>query len=228
METMQTGNISRQTNVHKVQMNFNEFRQLAQRLISDNEKKYALICMTISNINFINSVFGATVDNEVLEYVMNTIIRNISSAAAVSRFSTESFIIITDYSEKNDIIHMLDSVSKDVKACKSAEEYEFSIDILSSIYVFDENNNNMEVNNITDNLFVSLRHSDITTGYFFYDSSVHEKMSKELEIVRSVDDAIKNNEFHIYLQPQHYLQHEDRVLSAEALVRWIKKDGKMV
>lgn len=228
METMQTGNISGQTNVHKVQMNFNEFRQLAQRLISDNEKKYALICMTISNINFINSVFGATVDNEVLEYVMNTIIRNISSAAAVSRFSTESFIIITDYSEKNDIIHMLDSVSKDVKACKSAEEYEFSIDILSSIYVFDEYNNNMEVNNIADNLFVSLRHSDITTGYFFYDSSVHEKMSKELEIVRSVDDAIKNNEFHIYLQPQHYLQHEDRVLSAEALVRWIKKDGKMV
>ena len=228
METMQTGNISGQANVHRVEMNFKEFRQYAQSLISDKEKKYALICMTISNINFINNVFGATVDNEVLEYVMNTIIRNISSASAVSRFSTESFIIISDYSEKNDIINMLDSVSQDAKTCKSSEEYGFSIDILSSIYVFDENTHNLSVDNIADNLFVSLRHSDINSGYFFYDSSVHEKMSKELEIVRSVDEAIKNNEFHIYLQPQHYLQQEDRVLSAEALVRWIKKDGTMV
>ena len=55
METMQTGNISGQNNVHKAIMNFNEFRQFAQCLISDDEKKYALICMTISNINFINS-----------------------------------------------------------------------------------------------------------------------------------------------------------------------------
>lgn len=50
----------------------------------------------------------------------------------------------------------------------------------------------------------------------------------EADILKSVDEAIENGEFQIYLQPQHYLQHEDSILSAEALIRWIKKDGTII
>ena len=43
-----------------------------------------------------------------------------------------------------------------------------------------------------------------------------------------MNSALENNEFHVYLQPQHYIQEENIILSAEALVRWIKPDGTVI
>ena len=49
----------------------------------------------------------------------------------------------------------------------------------------------------------------------------------EKNIVESIKNAIENKELHAYYQPQ-FDAITGRIISAEALVRWIKREGEVV
>jgi EAL domain-containing protein (putative c-di-GMP-specific phosphodiesterase class I) len=61
----------------------------------------------------------------------------------------------------------------------------------------------------------------------FFDDNARGKLLAEEEIEKNMYDALKNNEFIMYLQPK-YRAKEETVSGAEALVRWHNQDGKMV
>ena len=47
------------------------------------------------------------------------------------------------------------------------------------------------------------------------------------ELINNVKEAMKNGELQAYYQPQ-YDSITNRLKSAEALVRWVKKDGTVI
>ena len=53
----------------------------------------------------------------------------------------------------------------------------------------------------------------------------HQNM--ENEIATGIDKAIKNGEFKVYLQPRFSLT-TGKIVGAESLVRWQKKDGTLL
>ena len=60
-----------------------------------------------------------------------------------------------------------------------------------------------------------------------YDAKVYTQMQRVSRIERSMKDALENHEFKAYLQPKYNLE-TGKIVGAEALVRWIRKDGTMV
>lgn len=65
------------------------------------------------------------------------------------------------------------------------------------------------------------------TPFCEYDSKMGEMMVQEQRIVNNMEDALKNKEFSLYLQPK-YESEGNTVIGAEALVRWWDKDGNFV
>ena len=53
-------------------------------------------------------------------------------------------------------------------------------------------------------------------------------MRKQVEILTSMEKALLNHEFVIFLQPKVELKGKNNIVGAEALVRWIKSDGKII
>ena len=54
-----------------------------------------------------------------------------------------------------------------------------------------------------------------------------EEIIKEQHIINNMKNALKNEEFVLYLQPKYELQ-RNSIAGAEVLVRWITADGRMI
>ena len=53
----------------------------------------------------------------------------------------------------------------------------------------------------------------------YYDHSIREKLREEQELIGDMEDALRDGQFHVYLQPQ-YNHGDGSIVGAEALVRW--------
>ena len=71
----------------------------------------------------------------------------------------------------------------------------------------------------------SLNHDSITSTEDL--DSIYIRNKQEERIAASFEDALKNGEFKMYLQPKYDMIRQD-VIGAEALVRWQKPDGTFV
>ncbi len=69
--------------------------------------------------------------------------------------------------------------------------------------------------------------SDIRKRIYFYDIKMHKAVDKENKILSDFMIALKNDELEFYLQPQCRLS-TGKIVGAESLARWIKKDGTVV
>ncbi|MCB1168063.1 MAG: diguanylate cyclase, partial [Leptospiraceae bacterium] len=58
----------------------------------------------------------------------------------------------------------------------------------------------------------------------FYSSEMQRRIEKRISLEQSMRPALEHGEFRVFLQPRLDLK-ADRVLSAEALVRWIREDN---
>lgn len=60
-----------------------------------------------------------------------------------------------------------------------------------------------------------------------YDAEMHEEILHQGEMQKSLSDAIEKHHLQLYYQPKFDL-HTEKIMGAEALIRWIKPDGTMV
>lgn len=60
-----------------------------------------------------------------------------------------------------------------------------------------------------------------------FDSAMHDRIIKDARMMSSFDIAINSREFVAYYQPK-YDVNSKKIVGAEALVRWITSDGKMI
>lgn len=231
MENFKEKSLINFINAGTLKLQLDDFEKYIVDKIKNNEKCYALICMRISNITFIDNVYGAVLGDKVIEHIILSICCSMQNDGVVLRFSSDYYLVFIEYENKENIASFIEKVNMFCDKNEFSDRFCFKTDRLFSVYLIENSkilNGSVIISDIADKLAMSANHSDMTEGYFYYDDVMHDKLTKEIEIVKSIDKAIANNEFHIFLQPQHYLQHEDRVLSAEALVRWIKKDGTVV
>lgn len=61
----------------------------------------------------------------------------------------------------------------------------------------------------------------------YFDDVTRRRLLKEEEIEKSMNEALKNEEFQVYLQPKYALQ-EETISGAEALVRWFSSNGSVI
>ena len=68
---------------------------------------------------------------------------------------------------------------------------------------------------------------DINQRISFYDPSLAIQTEEEFKLLSDFQDALKNNEICFYLQPQCRAS-TGKIIGAESLSRWIKKDGSFI
>ncbi|MEG2405429.1 MAG: EAL domain-containing protein, partial [Oscillospiraceae bacterium] len=66
-----------------------------------------------------------------------------------------------------------------------------------------------------------------SSTFAVYDSAMLETLNREKELENMMDDAIRNNEFLVYLQPKIHLG-SYTVAGSEALVRWQLQDKTII
>ena len=76
-------------------------------------------------------------------------------------------------------------------------------------------------------LFIMKENNENKTSFIFYDDNIYKKIYKQNYIENNMQSSLDNNEFRLFLQPKVDPK-INKVIGAEALVRWIKDDGTVI
>lgn len=191
------------------------FFQKSQEIIMRNpEKQYEILCFDVENFKIINDIFGTEAGNNLLKKIADVYYEFVENKGICCRFHADQFACLI-----NEEIDYSDLLFSDL-LLKINENYETKkVMVRCGIYSID--NANLPIEQMCDRAFMAANSIKGQYGKYFarYDENLRNKMLREQEIKDSMEIALENKLFEVYLQPKYRLK-DEMLIGAEALVRW--------
>lgn len=194
------------------------FYHKCERILSLSEhKSYDIIYANIEKFKLINDLYGPRVGDELLKLMAATLTKHLKGGAFCGRLNADHFGIFME--EETDLKAFFAAVANDLK------KFQQEVVVRYGIYQVKDKDLTIDVMFDRAKLAIQSIKGKYGTYYAYYDASIREEMLREQFLTASMKDSLKNGEFKVYLQPKYCL-HDQNIVGAEALVRWIHpKEG---
>ncbi|SFT83865.1 diguanylate cyclase (GGDEF) domain-containing protein [Selenomonas sp. GACV-9] len=190
------------------------YRRTAALLQKNQDAAYSILYFDISCFKVINDIFHLDTGNLVLKTAAIYFQVLAGEAGTCGRIESDHFALCLP-SAKVDMDNIMAGLDSTVKSLGLSH----SIVFYAGVYPVD--NAFLPVDQMCDRANMAL--TSIKGSYLqrhaYYDKSMRDRMFEEQMIVRDMEFALMARQFCVYLQPVHSLK-ENRIVSAEALVRW--------
>ena len=193
--------------------------------------KYAVIYMDFSNFKFINEVYGYEVGDKILSDFADSARGYGDIFIAGSRVFSDNMVCLVKM-VWDSTQHMVERLTQEGKkfAEKVQKEYlESNLSLMIGVCPFELADELVPFKSIVSNANLARKEAKKpeNPNCVVYDETMGEKLMKEVSYVNDMENAFANQEFIVYFQPKIDLKNHI-INGAEALIRWIKKDGTMV
>lgn len=192
------------------------FNRTVQAILQKNpDKKYALIQFDVAKFKMINEQFGETVGDELLNYFIETLKLYCNENQLYVRLTADVFMIFTDYQTQEDILQFIEEIRSHLLGYKGISyRLVFGICFVSDI--------TKPLRQYGDG--AAFARQSIKGDALNYVAFYRDEMKENARIRKFVEDnmeqALKNREFVMYLQPKYSIS-KNEMVGAEALARWI-------
>ena len=190
---------------------------------NDLKQRLAVFFVDIDNFKIINDTYGHSIGDKIINLVAQRLQKNIRKNDTISRIGGDEFIIvIEDILEEKDIKKIASKIISDFNEPIKLEEYLFDTTISMGISIFP--NNGLTVEDLikqADTAMYIAKNSG-RNQYQFYKEEMTSEIFEKIVMKQEISDAIKNNEFEVYYQPQIDIK-SNKIIGAEALLRWNHK-----
>ena len=175
------------------------------------------IVININKFRIINELHGRTSGDFVLKETAAAVASIAEKHGGLAgRGSGDDFYLYVPHT---------DGFEEDVKEIEDhlAKTYhEFPISLRVGVYACVDRSIEPEHRFDRAHLACGKKKTALTTTLEFYDTALHEKEMFEERLTLEIDTAIENKQFKVYFQPKYDVTGDKpRVVSAEALIRWI-------
>ncbi len=195
---------------------------IAQKLNTYPDKKFALIQFDIKRFKLINENYGEEAGTEMLHFITRQLSNYCNSNQVSARVSGDVFMVMTPYEDKSEIDETIAEIQQKVKNFRN-----FSYELAFGVYLIE--NREESVRAICDYAAIarqSIKKSALENVAYF--SSEMQRAIKARKFVEAnMKQALKNNEFLIYLQPKFSISKKAPV-GYETLVRWLNPEQGMI
>lgn len=208
--------------------NTNKFMELAaSRLTAD--KNYALVLLDLHGFKFINASFGFAVGDRLLRGVSDILSRSLCQDEIYYHRFADQFGFLLHTQDEAVIRSRVTAIMDEISAFELVPGESHPIYCYCGIKVNQTEANELSVGLLQDRAAAALAQvKDLHGNHLaFYDHTLLERAQHKNHIEQCMHLALHNHEFIAYLQPKYDL-HSERIVSAEALVRWRKPDGSLV
>ncbi|MCD7826864.1 MAG: EAL domain-containing protein [Clostridiaceae bacterium] len=202
------------------------FQRKVQKLLRhfDTDKTYAFSYSDISNFSYLNENFGYQEGNKVLREFARRIKQDNEEHVILSRLEADRFIIFSVRDSRSEIENRVRKVNTEFTEYLQNKYPQSDLYVTTGIYFVEQPN--YMIFRMVDaanhaRKHVKKQHFD-TIGVFTDELKAQRK--KVLDVVGSVQDAIKEGQIEAFLQPKFSMNYRT-VTGAEALVRWRNSDG---
>ena len=206
--------------------NWYRFRRDVNKLLNSRQfskKKYALINFDINRFKVINDAYGYQKGDEVLKDIYQVVKHWAGNGEPYTRYAADQFYILMSFQKENEVTDRLKDLNERLRRLR----YTKVVKIYFGVYFITERTDSIDRMGEFAGIAKS-RSKEHNEGMItFFDDEARGRLLEEEEIEKNMYDALKNDEFIMYLQPK-YMAKNETVSGAEALVRWRNNQGALV
>lgn len=196
--------------------------RIAKFQANNPDRYYAYIQFDICKFKYINEKYGSEVGDRLLQYISDTLNVMCDDEHLHCRLTADLFQVVTYYNSREEIMDFIDML--DARLHRYGD---IRFTMAYGINVVQGTSTSYRKNGDEAALARMKSKSSVLNKALFYEDTLMDSVKKAGAIEEVEEEALKNGEFHVFLQPKYfYDKHQARIVGAEALVRWIDKDGK--
>jgi len=187
--------------------------------VKRKDTKIAILFIDLDQFKEINDSLGHKAGDLVLQITSDRIKSNIRKGDIASRFGGDEFIVVlNDIKNVEDVKRLANRILEDIKQpiIIQNKKYHISASIGVSIAPDDSNDKNMLLQ-YADTVMYSAKNAG-KDRIVFYTKKLSETANQKMEIKNELYNALENNQFKLYFQPQ--INKNDRLVGMESLIRW--------
>lgn len=203
------------------------FDREVRKLIDENpDTEFSIIELDINRLTMINELYGLEEGDNLLKYIgcaIKDATRHLSQSVC-TRIQADLFAFLCPFD-----MEQIEEIIEDIEGAIRRYSLMLNIDILLSFGIYDCRERELDVSIMRDRAKLALKtvKGNYIQHFAYYDDDMHEKIVREQEITQSMNRALANHEFCVYYQPKHCLD-DERIIGAEALVRWNSPEKGMI
>lgn len=197
-----------------------------------SSQPFAFLSLDIRKFKLINDTFGSEEGNKVLKYVHDQIKNHLKEGEYVSRISADTFNILLSTTSKEDILNRIQTFAKNINQFNETIDTPYYLPLNCGVYFVTDKKE--DIITIRDRANAARKvgkversHNEPLFSCIFYSGVERQQLLREKEMENSMERALANEEFVVYLQPKVDLT-SNQVVGAEALVRWQTADNGMI
>ncbi|MCB1179427.1 MAG: EAL domain-containing protein, partial [Leptospiraceae bacterium] len=198
-------------------------------LNSKTQKNLFAVCyLDLDDFKPFNDDFGHEIGNKLLSLVAERLKTIISGDDLLSRFGGDEFVIL--FNNLNNKEQGIEKINRLLKLVSEPftinDNLKHSINTSVGVTFFPDDNSDVDslIRHVDQALYLSKQQGKNT--YHIFDPNTEKNFKEKTAKYIKIKQAFEENEFQLYFQPIVDLKTR-KIVGAEALIRWINKDGEI-
>jgi diguanylate cyclase (GGDEF)-like protein len=202
---------------------------LVKDIAKINKDKYALlISLDMDNFKAVNDTLGHSFGDKLLKQAGERLKNAIKSIDCVCHIGGDEFLfLIKSVNNKNEAKNLAKNILNVFKEPFNIDNKKIDYVTASlGIVVINQDGDNFEtLYNCADDAMYASK-SIGKNSYSFYNKEMYSNIYEKTVRKKEIEAGIEKGEFKVFYQPK--VSNNEKLLGAEALVRWLKDDNKII
>ena len=196
-------------------------KEASRTIKAHSGKPWCIVCLDVEHFKFFDEWFGRQKGDTILTEIGAILQDHRGENGIAGYLGSDDFVLLT-YFDKENITAIFEKIREAIINLGSS----FGFMPAVGVCLYD---GKVEIREMIDRASIASQQAkkDIRNRIRLYDPKMHEQTETELRILNEFMNALSEGEITFYLQPQCRIS-SHKVVGAEVLARWVKKDGKMV
>lgn len=198
---------------------FNEQLEKVLSVSRRDNDEFALLIIGLNRFKVINETLGYFVGDAILQEIANRIRASLRKTDLIARLGGDEFAVLINPVNSEEHIHAIaNNIAEFVQEPLAVEDKPTDVGVSIGVAVYPQHaKNSLElIEKARSSLLLGEKSGE---SVVVYDSSTADKHLEDIQIIGMLQRAIKEEQLTVLYQPQVRL-HDQKIISAEALIRW--------
>lgn len=197
-------------------------KELERELLLSRRKdgKFAVMFLDLDDFKVVNDTIGHSAGDQLLVEVAGRLLQVVRKIDVVARVGGDEFtFLIADIKNLDEVAQVAQRILHALEQPFTIKNKQFFISASIGISVFPTDSTEVEelLKKADSSMYWVKRQGK--NSYAFYSSELRESALSRLKLLNDLKQAIEQDEFVIYYQPQYHARTQ-KIVGLEALVRW--------